>query len=599
MTPKQKKYLLRKQLSRENKRLKQNSFRSYYGLISALLQEHRGLPMLKDLSDAWRRKDFKSAVTLAGSLSSAKHDDATNHFVANQFALLIRKYPWKPTQIGSDPLGAAMKSLDKGENRCRLINRKFELLMIDPSRDKFRLEGKRAMAFIRSVIGPSPCYSRIFRQCGFGSGASVGVHGDDTHLINKLRAGRQSVTPGAIHHAFGGLMKNFHFAEVFLPRQPGGSIVSLDYVRMFENYVSRLEVVDYNKLSFAEKTALTFRSIAVEPLWSGYVQKGIDVDMRRSLKFHGIDLSDQSLNQRMARQGSLDDSADGFVTVDLRNASNSNAIRPVQYLYPEQWFSLFMRTRSPKYMHEGVVKTYNMLCSMGNGFCFPVETLTFASICYACGCGQPGVDFMVYGDDIIIRKRYAEKVIAMLKHYGYAINTDKTFVEGPFRESCGTDWYQGEDVRPFTLDFALDKVQNVFKILNLSNRNERTRAFFRNVRSRLIETLHVDFRYFRPLTGPVDTGIDTTGDEHLSSRHCHFKNGVWSWSVLAHHPVDDFDCLGEVQNEPWLMGVALNGNESVPEGPLRGLPSVSFRRKTRTEVARESYASTSNWLPPS
>jgi len=489
------------QLSLENGRLKQNSFAVYYRIVSALLQQHRGSAFLKDLSDAWRRKDFKSAVTLAGSLSSTVYDDATNHFVANQFSLLIRKYPWDSTLIGADPLAAAMKSFNKGENRCKRINRKFELIMEDPSRDKLRNKGKLAMAFIRSVIGSKPVYSSIFRQCGFGAGASVGVHGDDTHLINKLRESRQTVTPGAIHHAFGGLMKNFHFAEAFLPRQPGGSIVSLDYVRMFDTYVSRLDVVEYNKLSFAEKTALTFRSIAVEPLWSGYVQKGIDQEMRRFLKFRGIDLSDQSLNQSMARQGSLDDSPEGFVTMDLRNASNSNAIRPAEYLYPPDWFSLLMRTRSPKYMHEGVTKTYNMLCSMGNGFCFPVETLIFASICHACGCGTPGVDFMVYGDDIIVRKKYAAEVTEMLLHYGYAINTDKTFVKGPFRESCGADWYRGEDVRPFTLDFALDKVQNVFKFLNLSNRNDRTKAFFRSVRPVIISALSVNFQYFLPLHG--------------------------------------------------------------------------------------------------
>jgi len=544
-----------------------------------------------------RGKRYRELIDLSDALSKQKYLDADETFVAHQFSLLIGKYPWSSKPLGFDPERKAYESFQSSEKRNGLINRKFAHFLIDPSRDKFRRQGKIAMGFIRSVIGPRVPYNLIFRNCDFGNGASLGVHGDTTHVVRKLTHERWTVTPGAIHHAFGGLMRNFHYHEILLEHDGDNTLACLDYADSFKRYIARLSVVEHNKLDFVTKKVDTHRSIAIEPLWSGYVQKGIDVVLRDFLKGIDIDLTDQSRNQEMARLGSLDDSPEGFVTIDIKNASNSNALGPVRYLFPEEWYSLFMRTRSPKYSYNGSVKTYNMLCSMGNGFCFPVETLIFAAICYSCGCGKPGVDFSIYGDDIIIRKKYADQVIAMLKHYGYAINTAKTCLSGGFRESCGADWFGGEDIRPFTLDFAFDRVENIFKFCNLTQRNRRTKDFFSGVRSMVTGFLLLDFRFFRPLTGPEDTGIDSLGDEHLTSPHCHFSNGVWSWKVLVHSPILDKDSIEEARDEPWLMGVALRGNASVPYGKFKYLPSVTFRRKTRTEVARESYASTSNWLP--
>jgi hypothetical protein len=332
---------------------------------------------------------------------------------------------------------------------------------------------------------------------------------------------------------------------------------------------------------------------------NGFFQKGIDQVMRRKLLKRGIDLSDQSLNQRMARLGSLDDSEDGFVTLDLKGASNSVSAKSVRYLFPPDWYRLLDNTRSPAMNYKNVVKRYEMLCSMGNGFCFPVETIIFAAICHACGCGVAGKDFMVYGDDIIVRKKFADMVIRVLKHYGFSLNMDKSFVGGPFRESCGADWFGGLDVRPFTLDYALDSVQNIFKFCNLTQRSEAVSRFFSPVRSMITHALSPQFRFFRPIRGNVDTGIDSLGDEHLTTDNCKFlrTSNSWKWRTLIFTPLTDHVCIEEYRSEPWLMGIALRGTMSVPRGHHIGLPNVVYRRKTRSEVAWESYSSTSNWLP--
>jgi hypothetical protein len=571
--------------------------------LARLLDSQKEHQFLQPLSDALRQKKWPELYRLADSLSGQQYPTATEHYVANQFTLLVKKYPWNPKLVELDPERSAMESFRKGENRCGRINRKFDLLKIDPSRDVFRAEGKKAMAWIRSLIGSTPSYPSIFRQCDFGNGASVGVHGDATHVIRKLSDEQEwTVTPGALHHAFAGIMRNHHYLETLLEFREysdGSKIACLDYQEAFNRYLARVRFVDSNNISFVPKTAKTHRSIAVEPLLNGFVQKGIDLVLRGKLLKVGLDLSDQSLNQKLAREGSVDDSQNGFVTIDLRNASNSNALSPVKYLYPPDWVSLFERTRSHCYSYDNAVKRYNMLCSMGNGFCFPVETITFAAICFACDAGVPGVDFSVYGDDIIVRQHCAAKVLSMLRHYGFQANTEKTFLEGPFRESCGADWFAGEDVRPYTLDYTFDTVEGLFKTLNLTQRSERTSKFFAPVRSLLVGYLPGDLRFFRPLPGNVDTAITSLGDEHLSCPHCTFErsNATWTWRELVHSPVPDKARLERERHSPWLMGVSLRGSKSTPYGALEYLPEVTFRRKTRAKIARESYSSTSNWLP--
>lgn len=596
-------YRQKQLLVQADKELSRNSLKLYAQVMARLLDSQRDYVFLEPLSIALRGRKWAELYRLADSLSGQKYPDATAHYVANQFALLVKKYPWNSKLVELDPKKAAEESFFKAERRCGRINRKFSILLNDPSRDVFRQEGKLAMAWIRSLLGNRPSYKSIFAGCDFGQGASVGVHGDATHILRKLSSEQAwTVTPGAIHHAFGGILNNHHYLEALLPSktgEDGRTIFCYDYEQAFRAYVARLNVVNSNKLSFVAKTAKTHRSIATEPLLNGYFQKGIDVILRGKLLKVGLDLSDQELNKRLAREGSVDDSQNGYVTIDLRGASNSNALVPVKYLYPPDWFDILDRTRSHYLSYGNKEMRYNMLCSMGNGFCFPIETITFAAICHACGCGVPGVDFSVYGDDIIVRKKYAQKVLAMLKHYGFDANTEKTFIEGPFRESCGADWFAGEDVRPFTLDFALDSVESVFKYLNLSRRSERTQEFFAPVRDLVIESLPDNFRFFRPLPGNVDTGIDSIGDEHLISPHCKFLRGnaTWEWKELVHEPITDESRLLALGHEPWLMGVALRGSKSIPYGKLIGLPDVVFRRKTRTRIARESYSATSNWLP--
>ena len=85
---------------------------------------------------------------------------------------------------------------------------------------------------------------------------------------------------------------------------------------------------------------------------------------------------------------------------------------------------------------------------MGNGFTFPLETLIFWALT-ASACEGDVDSVSVYGDDIICPRERADDVIDTLTMCGFKINLEKSFVEGPFRESCGCDYYKGIDIRPF------------------------------------------------------------------------------------------------------------------------------------------------------
>jgi hypothetical protein len=399
-------------------------------------------------------------------------------------------------------------------------------------------------------------------------------------------------------------MKHAQLREVFLERR--GSIHCVDPQGALKRFFERSRIVTNNKISFVPKTARIFRSIAVEPLVNGYLQKGIDEYLRLLLRRVRIDLRDQTRNQRMAREGSADDSEDSFVTIDLASASDSISTGLVRELLPPDWFYLLDSTRSREFEYNGVVKKYHKFCSMGNGFCFPLQTLIFVAACHASGCGKAGTDFSVYGDDIIVRKRHAVGLLNLLKKIGFTINEDKTFLQGPFRESCGADWFGGVAVRPYTLDNAFDCVESIFKFLNLTRRNDLQSHFFSGVRDLVLSQIPPQLHLFRPFKGNEDSAIDCDISEFRHTPYAEFDKHLqcWSWVELSHRAVLDKEPFDdELCRETAEMYGLLRGAPPVEEkSSYRGKPlAVAFtlRRKTQTYVTRTGYSgATCQWLPP-
>lgn len=229
--------------------------------------------------------------------------------------------------------------------------------------------------------------------------------------------------------------------------------------------------VEGSKVSFAPKTAKSSRMICKEPTLNIFFQLGLcDILVERLGSFFGIDLTTQPVvNHTLARAGSR---SGDFATIDLSSASDSISIEFCRQMLPGYVFDTLMELRSPSLEYRGEKHELNMISTMGNGFTFPLQTIIFASICRAVmrvyshrsRCETIGV----FGDDIIIPSAFADVIVRYLRFFGFTPNNDKTFIEGPFRESCGADYWNGRPCRPVYLK-RLKTVQDLFVALNSLN----------------------------------------------------------------------------------------------------------------------------------
>jgi len=256
---------------------------------------------------------------------------------------------------------------------------------------------------------------------------------------------------------------------------------------------------------FVPKNAKTDRSIVVEPLLNSFFQKGVGSYIRsRLLKRSGVDLKDQTLNQRLACKGSIDGS---LATVDLSMASDCLSVELVRELLPVDW-TLFLerlRTGTAEFVNEHGDKEIIRLekfSSMGNGFTFELESLIFYSLAKAVciHLGLPSDEVSVFGDDIIIPTLAFSCLRDTLLTAGFSINVEKSFSDGPFRESCGSDFVSGFDIRPFYAKKRINEAQ-LYLMHNF---------FFRNGEFELA-------RLVRSMCNPtlMLTGPDGYGDGHL------------------------------------------------------------------------------------
>lgn len=201
-----------------------------------------------------------------------------------------------------------------------------------------------------------------------------------------------------------------------------------------------------------------------EPDINMFLQKGAGAVIRHSLKRFGIDLNDQSINRSLAQRGSL---TGELATLDLASASDSVSYSLVQILLPEIWFALLVNLRCPVTVIDGVEHRNEMFSSMGNGFTFELESLLFFALARATAYfrGSRGV-ISVYGDDIICPADIAHDLEWVLKEFGFQVNPEKSFSEGPFRESCGGHYWNGFDITPFYVKAPIDTLPALIHFLN-------------------------------------------------------------------------------------------------------------------------------------
>lgn len=202
--------------------------------------------------------------------------------------------------------------------------------------------------------------------------------------------------------------------------------------KMFRSGV--LKLVYGSRFSTVPKTVLKDRPINIEPFCNLVVQRTIGNGIRKLLRHHfNCDL-DTLASIHRHRISDVDEIA----TIDLKNCSDAISLDLCRFLLPRHLMYLIDESRS--YMIYGADDNYHVVrkvSSMGNGFTFELMTLILLSL-----ARQFDKSASVFGDDIIIKRTEAKKLIYCLEYVGFTVNKEKSFIDGPFRESCGANFHK-------------------------------------------------------------------------------------------------------------------------------------------------------------
>lgn len=300
-------------------------------------------------------------------------------------------------------------------------------------------------------------YSDLLDGGRVGPGSAIGARGFSYYA--KFFASRLSTTSLRLYSAYGGYIARFpDLDEAFAKgRQEMGEPA----------------VVKGSRISFAPKTQDISRLICVEPSLNMYFQLGLStlLEERMRVRFR-LDLSTRpEVNQRLACIGSKDDS---FATIDLSSASDSLSWSLFKDLLPGWFYNLLSELRSHSADIRGVDTDLNMISTMGNGFTFSLQTVIFSCLIRAAyrlsnvKIDDSAPNWSCFGDDLVVKQECFHYVTRLLGMIGCELNSKKTFDKGRFRESCGTDWFYGQPVRPVFLK-KLDSIQDIFVAINLLN----------------------------------------------------------------------------------------------------------------------------------
>ncbi|UUW21382.1 MAG: RNA replicase beta chain [Sanya fiers-like virus 41] len=304
-----------------------------------------------------------------------------------------------------------------------------------------------AKRFVADILGPLP---DVFEDVGWTPGRTSSAWGDHLSYADKYSA-TPHVTDKARRHALRLLRDSPQWAGQLLGAD--GPVTPLG-LATFEACTVR-----GNNLFVVPKNAKTDRVICYEPHMNIRLQRAVGVYLQRRLKKFGVDLTDQSINQRRARFGSKTGS---LATIDLSMASDTLATELVYELLPIDWALRLDELRSAYTIWpDGSIVKNQKFSSMGNGFTFELESLLFYAL-----ARTVSNNVSVYGDDIICDTESADSVVAVLRFAGFRTNKSKTFVHGPFRESCGHDVFCGSDCSPVYLRALPKKYEDLVILHN-------------------------------------------------------------------------------------------------------------------------------------
>ena len=337
-----------------------------------------------------------------------------------QLQNLLKRYRFKDDIYTDDELAERTfaKFLKVQESRIESVDRSAVIHAVL----------QKARLIIKDILGDYSSDEHVI-SCRHGKRAALGVPAANAYLHEKLAC--LSGTPE--HIAW--------FADVLRddPHQ----------ARASEDCGARVVVCDTLQYTTVPKSWKILRGIVPNTVLGAYYSYGLGRVIQDRLKCNAqLDIRRlQQKHRRLCRSMSL---TLKYVTADLSSASDSFTLALVNALLPRKWFQAVKYGITRHIEHKGKRYYCSSFMLMGIGFTFPLQTLLFYALIRAVQtlCGSTGL-VSVYGDDLIYPREIHTKIAYVFERLGFQLNSDKTFVDLPFRESCGADYFKGVDVRPF------------------------------------------------------------------------------------------------------------------------------------------------------
>lgn len=426
---------------------------------ASILQHKKDFPREREIPDE-----------LLEPLMSLKVDprvytDSNQYFWDNQLVKLLSKYPF----AGYDEVGEAnaVTLFLECENLNTLTNDRWRTLA--PSDGIERVADR-----LDDILGIPPSVEEVMSSGGWGPGVVEDYNFSTKETGPEFKfAAMPSLTPNLIP-----------IATRILETVPAWDASLRGIYGRHERFV----VVEGSTLFTVPKKFKMKRCALKEPMLNAWMQSGLGSIMRRRFtQSTGVDLRwSWSVNQELARIGSL---TGIFCTVDLQSASDSVCRGPLKSIAHPGWFGLWeacasdsceLPPNASELLPQGILRhRFQMMSSMGNGFTFELESILFYAIVTSIvpGIWTPNIQgggkrvltwphVSVFGDDLVFPAAYYDQVVQMLTEFGFTVNKDKSFKEGPFRESCGKDYFLGVDTRPLYITKRLDNGSSVITLAN-------------------------------------------------------------------------------------------------------------------------------------
>jgi len=438
-----------------------------------------------------------------------------------QVVCFLKKFPFSKQEFPHDRRQTAFEKWLSAEDQCRKTNARLrETARADLP--KFVHRARQLIADVLGELKPS-LIMQMLESGTHGPGSTRSNHGGRVTSYFKFADLPYTVSEGASTYAYAAISSSPLWMEILerssrrVEIPPAGAPQYQKELMLFKDCI---EIVNNDIVDFVPKDALTDRPIGIGANLNMFLQLGVKDYIQDRLTQVGIDLSDQSENQRKAYLGSRYATVNGvpnlgqFSTIDLASASDTISKELVFLLLPTEWSAFLDDLRHKCSEIDGKEYLLEKFCAMGNGFTFPLESLIFWAVTKATILEAGGQckrqDISVYGDDIIVRFEHATRVIESLEWCGFSVNADKSFLSGAFKESCGADFYRGTDVRPFYLKREIKTYGDCYFIANsIANRLMSTgpNRALHDVYHAALQLIPPSKRNYVPFTANIESGL--------------------------------------------------------------------------------------------